>query len=197
MTFIIGLTGVKRSGKDTAGKILANSLPGKTRTIAYADPLKRYAYDLNPAVGFDYMTDTLIYLQDVVDTIGWEGGKDEFPEIRKTLQRLGTEVFRRHVSHSYWTDLMDNEVAQMRASGVSAIITDCRFQNELDLVKSWGGGFTIRIERDSVAPDAHSAHASETGIASLEVDYVVQNNGTLDDLKAALGDVLHQATARA
>jgi ribosomal protein L37AE/L43A len=43
---IIALMGRSKSGKDTAGKMLVDALPGQVRTLAFADKLKEVCMDL-------------------------------------------------------------------------------------------------------------------------------------------------------
>jgi hypothetical protein len=62
------------------------------------------------------------------------------------------------------------------------IITDLRFTNELEAVTR-RGGITIRINRNNGtrAVDIHN-HISETALDNAEFDYVIENDGTLEEL---------------
>ena len=93
---------------------------------------------------------------------------------RVLLQILGTEFFRENVANDFWTTL---------APKTNAIITDLRFANELDSVKA-NNGVTIGIIGRNVNTTQSSGHASEqVGDVIRRCDYIINNSGTLDDLK--------------
>jgi hypothetical protein len=58
-------------------------------------------------------------------------------------------------------------------------IDDCRFDNESELVKELGG-IVIEIIRPGCVPDGH---ASEQGISPHLIDKRIMNDGTLEQLK--------------
>jgi len=66
------------------------------------------------------------------------------------------------------------------------IFTDMRFPNELEAIKS-RGGITIRVNRtfmhnESTRPIGFIEHESETSLDDAEFHYVIDNNGSLDNL---------------
>ena len=84
------------------------------------------------------------------------------------------------------------------------IITDTRFPNEADAVKS-RGGINIRIERDDYIFDgagkriiptkeyvntSNKQHESETALDNYTFDYVIDNNGTIEDLIIKVKEIL-------
>ena len=84
------------------------------------------------------------------------------------------------------------------------IITDVRFPNEYDAIKQ-RGGIIIRVNRFSktqkvrvkarrggyINPDGPTdQHPSETSLDNHEFDYVIDNNGTIDDLIVKVKDIL-------
>lgn len=182
---LIGVTGFKRSGKNTAGDILASLLPGESEMISFAEPLKKYTYDHNQMVGWDQIRQRPYLLQEAVDKYGWEEAKDLFSEVRRALQFMGTEVFRNNVSLTYWTDLADQAIAGARSQGKHAIITDVRFPNEGDFIRE-RGGLSFRVMRPEVEPDpTQPLHSSEAAILQIPVDAEIDNSGTLEELRAA------------
>jgi hypothetical protein len=77
--------------------------------------------------------------------------------VREVLQYWGTEVFRK-AYHNVWADAC---IRAIRKDGCEfAVITDCRFPNEVDVAKAEGGK-VVRLTRN-VFPD--DAHASETAL---------------------------------
>lgn len=84
------------------------------------------------------------------------------------------------------------------------IITDCRFPNELEAVKK-RNGITIRVNRkniNTVSPigtpievdraisSLPSTHPSETALDNATFDYVIDNNGTIEELIEKVKQIL-------
>lgn len=81
-----------------------------------------------------------------------------------------------------------------RVRGVA--VTDVRFKNEIKAIKE-AGGQVIRIARPGAGLDGSGAlHVSETeqaGIPNSEFDAVIQNTGTLDDLRTKIREYMSAA----
>lgn len=186
-TLVIGLTGFASAGKDEAAKALVARL-GFTR-IAFADPLREMLYALNPVVvfeggyygttlfpggGMDFWANSGDRVQDLVNAYGWEDAK-KVPEVRTLLQRLGTEAGRNILGDNIWVETALKEAARFPA----VVFTDVRFPNEARAVRRLGGK-VIRVVRPGVS--AVNNHISDAGQAEIEVDYVLHNDGTVEDL---------------
>ena len=108
--------------------------------------------------------------------------------IRDVLQILGTDLLRKgfneniHVAATLGSIKKDEKV----------IITDTRFENELEAVKK-RGGITIRVNRnfegkwiDKQEWDLHTKgivpHESETALDNSTFDYEILNDGTISEL---------------
>jgi len=72
------------------------------------------------------------------------------------------------------------------------IITDTRFDNEAAFIRR-AGGTIWHIER--AAAPAVRPHVSEQGVARHPGDRVIDNNGSLDDLRRAVWQAVAQTTA--
>ncbi len=168
---VIGLSGWARSGKDTVASFLIEN-HGYTK-MSFADPIREALVRLNPKIdvyGLGYIS-----LNWAVEKMGWEKLKDEAPEVRGLMQRMGTEVGREMFSPDFWVD-----AAMKRAvDGSKIVFSDCRYPNEADAVKKLGGRM-IRIEREGVAPA--NAHPSETALDDYDFDVVIDNGSSLDVL---------------
>jgi hypothetical protein len=170
---IIGLTGYAQSGKDTVANVLVERY-GFTR-IAFADKIREYLYEINPV--YDYIAGDMLFIRAKVDRDGWEEAK-KFPYIRRLLQTSGVAA-RKLFGEDFWIKqaLKDIEF------GGDYVITDVRFQNEADAIKSMGGQIW-RIKRLGVDPV--NSHVSETQMDGYPVDQIFINNSTLDDLEALI-----------
>lgn len=184
---LIGLTGYAGAGKDTAAKILAERYG--FRRYSFADKLKSFVYELNPLIVARDPDNTLAQLRDAVDEYGWDFVKREYPLARHYLQKAGV-WFRDNVHEDYWVDIVDEK---MRREGYrDAVITDVRFPNEVNYVLRQDGSI-IRIIRDGCGP--LNGHVSERA-HELYCDFVVRNDGSLDDLADSLDDVINQIEGR-
>ncbi|MGW0899254.1 hypothetical protein ACWD0G_20100, partial [Streptomyces goshikiensis] len=88
---LVGFAGVARSGKDTAAGAL---LSAGWQRKAFADKVKEVLYALDPRIVDEHYAEGLTSLRYEVDGYGWEITKDCYPEVRRYLQRLGTEGVR-------------------------------------------------------------------------------------------------------
>lgn len=161
-TAVIGLCGKKRSGKDTVHQILKDKFKC-VRRIAFADALKQeLAEALKLPVGFI------------------EERKDVF---RLGLQWYGSEYRRGLYGDNYWIDKA-REVYNRSLDWQPDIVvfTDCRFPNEVALIKELGG-LLWRVNRPG-AGDPRDQHVSETALDRTLSDREIENEGTLSQLKA-------------
>jgi hypothetical protein len=167
---IIGLSGYARSGKDTVAAILARH--GYQRA-AFADKIREALYLLNPSIqapGFARSAS----VRSIVDAIGWETAKDDCPDIRALLQRLGSDMAHPIFGADCWV-----RIGLAAIDGLT-VFTDCRFPLEANQIQE-RGGVMWRINRPGCAPV--NAHVSETALDSFAFDRVIDNDGDLDDLR--------------
>lgn len=128
---------------------------------------------------------------------------------RTLLQLLGTECGRQIIHPNIWvnslmSDYKDKTVSKgkllKKPIYPNWIITDTRFPNELKAVKD-REGITIRVNRnpenkwiDKQEWDLHTKgivpHESETALDNAEFDYVIDNNGTIEELVEKVREIL-------
>jgi cytidylate kinase len=100
----------------------------------------------------------------------WEGKNIS---AREAMQFIGTDIFRT-MYNNVWVEATLKKI--MKEGVPLAIITDCRFPNEVESIKS-NGGKVIRLTRDPF----HSDHISESILDKenydwSNFDYVIDNN---------------------
>lgn len=180
MRSVIGLCGPMRSGKDTIGSLLVEH-HGYTR-FAFADAVKECALALDPIIGI-VPTDPehkaqgpMLRLSDLVARQGVEAAKAH-PEVRRLLQRLGTEMGREVIDPNLWVAI----VAGRSADTERVVITDLRFPNEAEWVRSIEGGVVVRVYR---AGTGGGTHASEALLESIDPDVGFVNGGSFGGLAA-------------
>lgn len=167
---IIGITGRKRHGKNTAAEGL---VPLGFEVIGFADDLKDAALQLNPRIENGWRLKTL------VERYGWEHVKDHYPEARRILQRLGTDVVRTR-DPEFWLKVF----RQKLTPGRKVVVADVRFDNEAELVRSLGG-VVVEVVRPDLSTNTDT-HASEAGVDASLIDLVLLNSGTAEDMQRRL-----------
>lgn len=213
MSYKVGLIGLAGSGKDTVAVILQEALKERGQVFEidrYAGLLKEAArqvfgenFDDRNVKEVDKFID--LYLADkIIDATDYVYLKlnrfdidlDEWNDLcqkhidsctwmspRKFQQLLGTEVGRA-IDPDIWVNYLKNQDRNL-------IIPDVRFDNELI-------DFNILITRHPVPQG--KLHASEVYAAELQlsdnpydyVDYVIHNDGSIDDLKRKVQQLVNK-----
>ena len=156
---LIGISGKKRSGKDTVAQILSEHLENPS-VLHFADALK---LEVAKATGF-----SIRYIEE---------HKENF---RLILQGWGTDFRRKIYGDDYWLKEMDKTIGELEFYDMkSVIIADVRFENEYDYIKS-RDGIVIRVER---SVDYSDCHVSETNLDNKEFDHKILNFGSEIELR--------------
>ena len=197
---VVGLCGYIQSGKDTVGSIMVQD-HGYVR-MAFGDILKRVAVIIDPIIPIwssaaAWLRDRRLLalgpfarLSDIVRVAGWETAK-KIKEVRRFIQVLGTEAGRHILGRDVWVEALHQEMrrlkevstARLRQGFSRFVITDVRFPNEGDYVRLDNKGFLVLVDNYRAEPNACGMHSSEAYVKLLSHDYVIDNNGTISDLR--------------
>lgn len=174
---LIGVAGYAGAGKDALADLLVAHF-GFTK-ISFADPMREIAAAIDPIIAYvktdDPNEDEILRYTDVVEMFGYDESKMLYPEMRRFLQRLGTEGGRGILGQDVWV----NEAMRRAQAYERVVFADMRFRNEAEAIRA-AGGRTIRVERPGVSPA--NDHASEHDLAKWSFDLHVNNNGTFEDM---------------
>lgn len=117
---------------------------------------------------------------------------------RVMLQTLGTE-WGRSVDEDLWVScLLMRSAKTIEAGAPGVAVSDVRFRNELQALRDVGGKLlrVLRPSTDQNAKDTgvtgHKSEAEQKSFSSAEFDFVVVNDGTLDDLYQKVDDIANQ-----
>jgi len=177
---IIGLSGYAQSGKDTVADYLVKT-HGFTK-VAYADPIREALFELDPIV--TVANGMQVTLKPVIDLYGWDEAKTLFPEIRRLIQRFGTEVGRELWHKNFW---VRQAFGKFDHNKDNIVITDVRFTNEAAAIRGTGGPIW-RVVRNGVGPV--NPHSSEVALDNFNFDAIIDNNGSLKSLYATVDSLL-------
>lgn len=204
---IVGLLGFIGSGKGTVATHLVENY--NFRQDSFAASLKDAC-----SVIFDWPrhmlegdTNESREWREVVDP--WWSKKLGIPNFspRYALQIVGTDVLRNNFHENIWFLTLENRIRKNPNRHV--VISDVRFPNEIKFIQEQGG-ILVKINRganpvwyetamlanrgNSLAKEAmtktySTAHFSEWAWVGSEINYELDNNGTIEDLKKQIDEL--------
>lgn len=192
---IIAINGTIGSGKDTFGETFSEH--GYTR-MSFATNLKDsvaaiFGWDRAMLEG---ATKESRKLREEPDQYWCEKFQRNDISPRWVLQNYGTNILRKYFHNDIWVHSLEKS---MKAVQGNIIITDCRFPNELKMIREQNG-IVIEVQRTlphwyglaaayntgmiTMKPvDLESVHESEWAwIGINDPDIIIKNNGTIDEL---------------
>lgn len=198
--FVVGFVGLIGSGKGTAGDILVQKHDYKAES--FAKPVKDACA---PIFGWDRKllegdTKESREFRETPDPY-WTKvfGRPYTP--REALQKMGTEAGRNVFHTNLWTA----SLAKRLLPRAEYVVTDVRFPNEIKAIKNLRG-MVIHVKRGAdptwmktalhvnkstnwdgsiqVLPAYPDVHYSEWAWVGCDVDHVITNDGTVEELEA-------------
>jgi len=183
MTHILSFSGRKQSGKSTSADYITSlineyhimlrenrhELNMSCKIYSFADPLKQdicmnilgLTYD--QCYGSDDDKNTMTDLW-------WDGVQ---LTAREAMEIIGTKIFRA-LKTNVWVDATINKIKKENVD--LAIISDCRFPNEVEVVKN-SGGLNIRLELDPFHSDAISENSLDQDVYDWSnFDIIIKNS---------------------
>ena len=173
---IFVISGKARHGKDTVAldiKEIYEKKGLRVINLAYGSYIKEYAKKISD----------------------WDGKEESKP--RELLQELGTDVIRKKIDNDFFVRRICEDIKVYSYYFDIITISDARFPNELEWPKKiFENVINIRIIRDgydSVLTKTEQKHLTEVALDEYNnYDYVIHNDGTLEDLKGKVLDVVRK-----
>ena len=146
MNKIISLTGCAGSGKDTVANYIIKNYDNWKKDL--------FAGTLKDAVSAIFGWNRKMLAGDTPEDREIREQKDDYwsekfgyevtPRI--ILQKFGTDCLRNHLHEDIWVNSLEKKI---KDTDKNIIITDCRFKNEIEMLKNLGATF-IRVTRDTL-----------------------------------------------
>lgn len=169
---LVGFAGVKRVGKDVVAAHLVDH-HAFTR-YAFAAPLK------------DLCARMFGLTRDQVDGHAKDIVVPKYGmSPRRIMQLVGTDCVRT-IAPDFWTDAFDAWLTSRSPVG-SVVVSDVRFQNEVDLIHA-RGGLVFLLTRQCC--DTCDRHVSERASSLTGLDGVIRNDSSTADLCRAVDRAL-------
>jgi hypothetical protein len=179
----IGICGKQNSGKNLTAELLVNmfhhSSAHSVDIAAFADPIKQMAELMFPWAnpegwyGASHWRDLLI-----PDTNDKEGKPLTYRRVLIDIGSLGRAYDKDH-----WVKVFD---AKLKCGYRDLMLSpDVRYPNELNYLNK-EGFFLIKLKRDVVRTSTSSTETAQDSISPNEFDAIIENDGTIDDLKSSL-----------
>ena len=187
---LIGFLGKKGVGKDTSAKLLLDDY-NFTR-YAFGDPVK-------DVVGTMFcMNDEQLYgnKKEEIDP-RWNVSPRTLFQVIGTnfaqywlmlkLPELEEKVKMKH----FWVKRFEMWFEEESNKNKNVVITDVRFQHEVDAIKSKNGIIIKLINSDSIkSTDRHVSETESESISKKDIDYTIDNNSTIDELYKKINVIL-------
>lgn len=172
---LIGISGFKRSGKDTAAdfiQLMAENHRIPSNRFAIADTVIEKA-----SAVFGFKRDDWDKLK--VNGVMSIGDGSIYRDVRDVVRDFGMALI--DADETY---LIRNAEAKLQPFMLN-IVTDVRFDREIDMIKR-NGGLLIKIVRPGVGSDGH---VTEQHLDDDKYDAIVVNDGDLDQLELRIANV--------
>jgi len=196
---IIMFTGYKRSGKDTAAKIVLEKVGGEI--FKFADPLRRFVKDLLVIDDkeLEEKKDEKPYRfsleSESLDSIfcGYPGESGEFLSYAgkkmsiRDLMIVFSEGLKKYYGNEIFCEAAEKKIRNSKAS--LCIISDLRYPFEAEYFKKrFEKVFIVKIKRPGIG--LSSNHSSETSINDITPDFEINNDGGIRELEQKILEIV-------
>ena len=175
MTRLIGLySDAPGSGKSTVAGMLWDC-----ERLSFADPLRIFSAQILSSLGYDGFACLRDKKEEKITELGVSP--------RQMMQTLGTEWGRSCIHPDLWVMVAAGAVQKQLKLGRNVVIDDVRFPNEAEMIRNLGGELWL-VNRPGVVYEGD--HASEGALSEVEPDSLINNSGSLTQLRQVVVGLL-------
>lgn len=115
--------------------------------------------------------------------------------LRQLYQFFGTELIRNQIHNDFWIISVAKRIRKENAEKI--VISDTRFPNEKYKLQEYlpeAHVKTVNVVREVKVDDEYLGfenHPSETSIDEIDFDYQIDNNGSIEELKEKVSEMLN------
>ena len=170
------IAGKARHGKDTLASYIKTFYERKEKKciiLQISTPLKFYANKV----------------------LNWNFSEETKP--RDFLQTLGVDVIRKGMGENFLINRLVDDIKVLFHFCDIIVVSDVRLPNEfLEIKNSFSNVkniFVDRINFDNNLSNSEKSHITENALENFKnYDYIIKNDGTLDDLKTKIFKILEE-----
>lgn len=94
-----------------------------------------------------------------------------------------------NIEKNFWVKCMEVLIESVLHRNI--VITDCRFENEINMVRKYGG-YVFRISRENKTNSEEDLHSSEKEMENFCVDNDIVNNSTKEELFLQIDKIIEK-----
>lgn len=168
------ISGKAETGKNKIASIIKEIYATKNKqtvNVAYASYLKEYAKNI----------------------LNWDGNEKTKP--RDFLQNLGIEIIKKQIDDKMLIRRIIEDIKVYSNYFDVLTISDARFKEEIEDIKNnFDDVVTIHIlEKQNSLTESQKKHITEIALDGYQnYDYEISNNGTVEDLKKLLEQIINE-----
>jgi hypothetical protein len=187
----IAICGRANSGKNSLSSLIDDELCKllnidglQKHNMAFADPIKQIIKMMFPDVPNEWLYGPSEARSNYIR--GAFNNGDPLT-VRQCLIDIGQ--FYKKYNQNIWIDNFDYRLNELDKNGAKMVIaTDLRFINEFNYLKSKDFKI-IKLYRNESLNINHPSETEQDGIQASQFDYIVYNNGSLDDLRSRASEI--------
>lgn len=190
MKTIILVSGKKRAGKDTVAQMIVEQLNSdySISRLSFAEPMKEILADtfdveledLEDYKNFPKLYPVMVLHPELVESF------ELSTDMRKILQRFGTEAMKKQFGDDVWSELLYKKIY----SDIT-VVSDWRFKSELEFLKKQPDVKVVTIRVNRIGQVVHDEHISEKDLDDVKTDFTLNNeDGQLYSLEEQVYEML-------
>jgi hypothetical protein len=121
---------------------------------------------------------------------------------REAMKFVGTDLFQFEIqkllpdlNRNFWVELMKKDINENRIKNTPIVISDLRFNHELDFIKRTFHNehvCLVKVLRSSINIQHNITDPSEDEHTKMIYNYIIPNNGSIENLRSSLDSLVYR-----